>query len=53
VDYGVVAKVVSFEFVVSSFEFVTTFSGYGGELSSSTSLLVIDLVNTITSKSLL
>jgi hypothetical protein len=40
-DVGVVFS----KFIVSSFEPVTTSYGYGGELSSSTSLLVIELAD--------
>jgi hypothetical protein len=45
-DYGVVIKVVFSKFVVSSSKFITTSFEYGGELSSSMSLLVIKLADT-------
>jgi hypothetical protein len=45
-DYGVVVGVVFSKFVISFSEFVTTFFGYGGEFSFSTSLIVIELADT-------
>ncbi len=53
VDCGVTVGVVSFEFIVSFYEFVTTSFGYGSELSFSTSLLIIELVDIRRSKFLL
>jgi hypothetical protein len=46
-NYGVVAWVVSSKFIISFFEFVIASFGYVGELSSSTSLLVIELASSI------
>jgi hypothetical protein len=53
VDYGVAIRVESSIFVVSSFEFATTSSEYGGDLSFLTLLLIIKLADTRTSSSLL
>jgi hypothetical protein len=53
VDCNVITEVVFSIFVVSSSQFVTASSKYGGELSSSTLLIVIKLANTRTSDSLL
>ncbi len=50
---GVIVGVVSFKFIVSFFKFVSVFFEYVGELSSSTSFLIIELANTRTSNSLL
>jgi hypothetical protein len=52
-ECGVIAKMVSFEFIVYFSKFVIVFFGYGGELSPSTSLLVILLTNIKSSNSLL
>ncbi len=52
-DCGVAIEVVFSKFVISSSKFVIAFFKYGGELSSSTLLLVIKLANTRTSNFML